>query len=169
MKMIKKGLIASVLLLLVLLIGCSAASNYAADLSAADVARAALNVLEGEDAYMDGTQAYYAYYFEDRPEHALINDRIMLYQKNETNVNEICVFRAATPKDAALVGEAVENYIDEQEDYLEGFAKNYSPEDMKKIENADVEVIGCYVIGYVLSPQDEKAVLDAVRELLTTK
>ena len=166
MKIKRRILLPVALLLTALLVGCGSVSTYASDISAADVARAALNALEGEDAYLDGTDAYYGYYFEDRQEHALINDRVMMYQKNETNVNEICVFRTASPKDADRVEDAVEDYIEEQEDYLEGFAKNYSPEDMKKIENADVETVGCYVIGFILSPQDEQTALRAVRDLL---
>ena len=162
----KKGLLGLIaLILLVSVVGCGSAS-YASDVPAEDVATAALNALDGADHYMDGTSAYFSYYFEDADGADRINDCVMMFHQSETNVNEICIFRTASPKDAERVEDAVEDYIEEQEEYLYGFAKNYSPEDLKKIENADTEVIGCYVIGYVLSPKDEQTALAAVRQAL---
>ena len=164
----KIALALALLLLCLTFVGC-ATSSYANDVSAHSVAEAALDALDPQTDYMDGTNTYYSFYFVDRDEAALINDRVMLYHPNETNVNEICVFRTAREKDARALSDAVEYYIEEQVDYLSGFAKNYSPEDMKKIENADVEVIGCYVIGYILSPEDEAVALNAVRQAIAAK
>ena len=147
-------------------VGCGGA-RYADDVSALDVANAALDAFDSHEDYMDGTGVYFSYYFEDHPQASLINDRVMLYHRTETNVNEISVFRTASAKDAQMIEDAVEHYIEEEADYLAGFSKNYSPSDMEKIDNADTDVIGCYVIAYVLSPKDEDAALRAVRELLS--
>jgi hypothetical protein len=132
----------------------------------ADVVASALNVLDGAENYMDGTSVYFAYYFGDTDEADLINDCVMMFHQSETNVNEICVFRTASAKDAERVEDAVEDYVEQQAEYLYGFAKNYSPADLNNIENADTEVIGCYVIGYVLSPKGEQSALNAVRQAL---
>ena len=77
-----------------------------------------------------------------------------------------------TPEALAIVPAVkalIESYLAEQRDYLRGFAQNYSPEDIKKIDNAAVTVKGCYVIYYILSPEDEARVMDAIEALLVVK
>ena len=150
-------------------VGCSSAPDLANDVATLTVARAALDAVDSAQDYMDGTSAYFAYYFGDLEQAVLVNDCVMMFHQNETNVNQLCIFRTASEKDARSLEDAVEDYIEEQAEYLYGFAKNYSPEDLKKIDNADTEVIGCYVIGYILSPAQEQTALKAVREALSAR
>ena len=102
-----------------------------------------------------------------RAEH--IGECRMMFHKQETNVSELGVFRVDSAKATDKVKALVQSYLAEQQDYLRGFAKNYSPEDMNKIDNAAVTVKGCYVIYYILSPEDEAKVLDTIENALSVK
>ncbi len=156
----------TVFLCCILMIGCQSKPVYADDVSAQTVAHAAVDAIGSIDDYMDGTSNYYSYYFENEQAAALVDDCRLMFHKVETNVNELGVFRVANGGDTAAVEQMVQNYLEEQTEYLRSFAKNYSPEDMTKIDNADVKVMGCYVICYILTPEDEVTMLNAVRQVL---
>ncbi len=160
----KKLLIALLLLALCCgFVACTAAPTYVDHVSAASVADAALDAIGASDDYIDGTANNYPFYFEDTAAGDCVNDRAMMYHKEDKNVNELGVLRLGSEKDAKTVRAVAEDYLAGQCDYLRGFAQNYSPADLDKIDNAGVEVIGCYVVYYILSPADETAALDAVR------
>ena len=161
-----------VALLLVLTVGavaCAATPTYVDHVSAESVAMSALAAFDAFADYIDGTANNYPFYFGDTAADACINDRAMMYHKEDKNVNELGVLRLGSEKDAATVRAAVEDYLAGQCDYLRGFAQNYSPADMEKIDNAGVEVIGCYVVYYILSPDDEASALAAVRATVTAQ
>ena len=166
----KKLLTVALLLALCLCaVACATAPTYADHVSAESVALAALNAIDTSADYIDGTANNYPFYFEDTAAHACINDRAMMYHKEDKNVNELGVLRLTSTKDADTVQKAAEDYLAGQCDYLRGFAQNYSPADMDKIDTADVTVIGSYVVYYILSPEDEAAALDAVRAALAAE
>lgn len=166
----KKFLVAVLATVLVLCFAaCGSTSAYVDHVAAQAVATAALNAFDASADYIDGTANNYPFYFEDTAANDCVNDRVMMYHKEDKNVNELGVLRLRTEQDADTVRAAVEDYLAGQCDYLRSFAQNYSPADMEKIDNADVTVIGCYVVYYILSPKDETAALDAVRAALAAK
>jgi hypothetical protein len=87
-----------------------------------------------------------------------------MFSRAETDVNEFGIFRAETTADATAVREMVQTYLDDQTANLRSFAANYSPDDMAKIDNAGIEVYGCYVVYYILDAEDEAAVLNAIKQ-----
>ncbi|MBO5898534.1 MAG: DUF4358 domain-containing protein [Clostridia bacterium] len=166
----KKLLIVALMLALSLgAVACAATPTYVDHVSAESVAFAALDAIDVSTDYIDGTANNYPFYFEGTAANECINDRVMMYHKEDKNVNELGVLRLASEKDADAVCAVVEDYLAGQCDYLRGFAQNYSPTDMDKIDNAGVSVVGCYVVYYILSPEDEAAALDTVRALLTAE
>lgn len=142
-------------------------TKYADDVAAAKVAETAIEAIGSTDDYIDGTADYFSFYFEGEQGAELVTDCRFMFHAETTDVNEVGVLRVASAKDASAVEQLARNYLAEQTVYLRSFAQNYSPEDMTKIDNADVEIIGCYVIYYILSPEDEASALNAVREALT--
>ena len=148
-------------------VGCREAPAYVHDISAKTVAEAAMSAIGQADEYMDGTSNYFSYYFEGERASDMVDDCRLMFHRQETNVNEIGVFRVSDKKNAQAVEQMAHEYLDQQTKYLRSFAANYSPTDMEKIDNADICVMGNYVISYILTPKDEQAMLDAVRTLLT--
>ena len=150
-------------------VACSSAPAYSDGVAAEQLIGDALSSIGSTEDYIDGTSNYFAYYFEGKEGAEHIVESRMMFHKQETNVNELGVFRVDGTKAADEVKALVQSYLAEQQDYLRGFAKNYSPEDMTKIDNAAVTVKGCYVIYYILSPEDEAKALDAIETALAVK
>ena len=148
---------------------CSSSPAYSDGVPVGQLTDAALNAVGSAEEYMDGTDNYFSFYFEGKRGAESISESRMMFHKQETNVNELGIFRADSAKSADAVKALVQSYLDEQTDYLRSFAQNYSPADLQKIDNADVTVMGCYVVYYILSPEDETKALDAVKALLTAE
>ncbi len=150
-------------------VSCASSPVYSDSVSVEYLADAALEAVGSAQDYMDGTSSYYVYYFEGKDGAEHIGECRMMFHTQETNVNELGIFRADSTKNVEAVKALVQSYLVEQQDYLCGFAKNYSPEDMNKIDNADVAVIGCYVVYYILSPEHEAVALETLRSALTVE
>lgn len=161
----KKTLILMLCVLLCLsAVGC--ARSYSSTVPTSKVVATALDALGDSASYIDGTTNYFEFYFAGNEGADKVTECSMMFHDLETNVNEFGVFRVASTKDVAAVESLVRSYLNDQIDDLRSFAANYSPEDMAKIDNADVTTMGTYVIYYILSPEDENAVLTAVEDLL---
>lgn len=166
----RKFLIAALaVLMLWVSVACSSAPAYSDGVAAEQLVGDALGAIGSTEDYIDGTSNYFAYYFEGKEGAEHIVECRMMFHKQETNVNELGVFRVDGAKAADEVKVLVQSYLAEQQDYLRGFAKNYSPEDMKKIDNAAVIVKGCYVIYSILLPEDEDRALAAIEATLAVK
>lgn len=148
---------------------CSSVPAYSDSVSVEQLMSGALDAVGPAEDYMDGTDNYYAYYFEGRDGAEHIDECRMMFHVQETNVNEVSIFCADSVKNASAVEALARAYLAEQTDYLRSFAQNYSPEDLKKIDNADVAVMGRYVVCYILTPEDETAALAAVKTALTVE
>lgn len=148
---------------------CSSAPAYSDGVAVEQLTADALRSVGSVEEYIDGTSNYFAYYFEGKEGAEHISECRMMFHEQETNVSELGVFRVDSAKATDAVKALVQSYLAEQQDYLRGFAKNYSPEDMKKIDNAAVVVKGCYVIYYILSPKDEASVMNAIEAALAVK
>lgn len=166
----KKILIAALaVLMLIASVACSSAPAYSDGVAVEQLTADAIGAIGSTEDYIDGTSNYFAYYFEGKEGAEHIGECRMMFHKQETNVSELGVFRVDSAKATDKVKTLVQSYLAEQQDYLRGFAKNYSPEDMNKIDNAAVTVKGCYVIYYILSPEDEAKALDAIEDALSVK
>lgn len=168
----KKMLIVVLSLLCLALTACSPARpdtrsiTFRSDVDPDEIAARMVDAIGGQGVYMEGDDDLYDLYFAESEGYPLLDDACMMFAREETNVSELGVFRVDSAKATDKVKALVQSYLAEQQDYLRGFAKNYSPEDMNKIDNAAVTVKGCYVIYYILSPEDEAKVLDAIENLL---
>lgn len=161
----KKTLILMLCVLLCLsAVGCT--RSYSSTVPTSKATAAMLDALGDSASYIDGTTDYFEFYFDGNEGADRITECCMMFHDLETNVNEFGVFRVASTKDVAAVEALVHAYLNDRTDDLRTFAANYSPEDMTKIDNADVITMGTYIIYYILSPEDENAVLTAVEDLL---
>lgn len=166
----KKILIGALAVLMCMTVfSCSSAPVYSDGVAVEQITQVALDAVDSAKEYMDGTANYYSYYFEGKQGAEHISECRMMFHEQETNVNELGVFHVDSKKAADEVKALVQSYLDEQTEYLRSFAQNYSPADVQKIDNADVTVMGCYVVHYILSPEHEAKALDAVKALLTAE
>ncbi len=162
----KKILIVVLALVCLALCACGDKSAYASDVASDKVADDMVSAIGQADDYMSGDADLYEFYFGEQEAYAKVKDCKILFSRVETDVDELGVFRAASEQDAAAVRAMVQKYLDDQTANLRSFAANYSPEDMAKIDNAGIEVYGCYVVYYILDAEDETAALSAVKQAI---
>ena len=164
-KILVPVLVLALMLVLALpLVSCGADEDaFATDVPAASLGDAIQAEIGSREDYMMAEPSDYSFYFNDDPAIALINDSTMRFHPEVTNVNELGVFRTASVDDAKEVERMVKAYLDMQTTDLRSFAKNYSPEDLAKIDAARVERVGAYVVYLVLSPEHADAAMARVR------
>jgi len=79
------------------------------------------------------------------------------------NIDEYGVFKAADEKEAASVKAAAEGYLRFR---LDTWMREYMPEELPKLENAQVKVCGSYVLYAILDEDAAQAVFDAFEAAL---
>ena len=155
MNSMKQTFIRALLLALALstLLCCVACRNgsYRADVTSTKITEAAKNAVGYSGDYFDASEETYDVYFGTEEAYALVVDCNIVYHVTETNVDQFGVFRTASAADAAAVEAMVKAYVDGQVAYLNSFAAAYNRDELSKIENAEVGVLGCYVYFTILS------------------
>lgn len=169
----KKMLIVVLSLLCLALAACSSTRpdtksvNFRDDVDPDDVAARMVDAIGGQGAYMEGDDDLYDLYFAESEGYPLLDDACMMFAREETNVSELGVFKAAREEDAQAVRDMVERYLKDRTEGLRTFAANYSPRDLAKIDNAGISTYGRYVVYDILDEADRTAALGAVEKLLT--
>ena len=97
------------------------------------------------------------------PAHILKDYRIIL-ARDDMNANEIGVFRATSRTDAKEVEKYCRRYIDSK---VSGWNYDYNPDENVKIENAQIFVMGIYVIYTILTPDDTDYARIVIDNLIT--
>ena len=161
--------VATALLLLMgvaLLSACG--TTYRSDVSAETLMQAAISAISEEsgDYYMaDGDT--YAIYFDQNAAYAAVQNCCIAYHSVGTNVDQIGVFLVKDAQSVEAVRKMVQEYVDGQCEYLYGFAENYNKDELDKIQNQQLTVMGQYVCFTILNDGDERAVLQAIEAAIT--
>jgi len=97
------------------------------------------------------------------PEYYIMEYRIII-ATDDTNKNEIGVFRANNKDDAKEIEKYCQRYVD---NVVSSWMYDYIPEENVKIENAKVHVFGIYVIYTFLTPEDTDYALVVIDNLIS--
>ena len=86
---------------------------------------------------------------------------------NDTaNQNQIGIFKATSTKNAKKVANYCESYLNNR---IANFDHDIDPDESDKINNAQVNVFGLYVIYTILSPEDTEYALIIIENLILDK
>lgn len=96
----------------------------------------------------------------------LCSEKSVIYSTENTDINEIGVFRTENPDAASEVRDSVLAYIAEMQEDQISFIASYAPAEVPKLEGAEVRVMGNYVIYAVLSKSERNAAFDAAEKIL---
>ncbi len=165
----KRIMLVVLALLCLTLCACTPKNQYANNVTPSDLADKSVAAIGVSEDYMSADADHYDFYFGESEAYAKVVDCTIMFSRAETDVNEFGVFRAKTESDTTAVCEMVQAYLDDQTANLRSFAANYSPDDMAKIDNAGIEVYGCYVVYYILGAEDETTALNALKQEITAK
>ncbi len=115
----------------------------------------------------------YAAYSEDDirllfDETANFSDCALVYSVSSDDIGEIGVFKAENEKDAEVLLGNVKKYLESLKSEKKWFVENYLPDELDKINGADVKRFGKYVI-LVFVENDKKDILFGEAEDLLKK
>lgn len=140
--------------------GC--ARRYAEDVPAQQLLEIMESAVAAPSVFQNADEEVYRLYFTGGMDAQRVEDLAIASHRETLNFSELGVVRAHRAEDVPRVEEMARAYLEERVACLRGFARAYHPEGMPGIDNADVRVLGRYVLFYVLEPQKAKAALDAV-------
>lgn len=157
------------LLTAALLLGACSGSAYRNDLSAADAAGAVSDALPAIGRHAAGDDYISVSAFGSDRDWLLDKTDshvILLADDSDMNIDEIGVFHVTDPKDVSRVKSILNDYVKAQSMRLKDLLTSYNPGELPKLDEAEVEVCGQYVMYTILSDADTDAAEDAFERLL---
>ena len=168
MKLIRLTLL-SVLICAALLLSACSDDRYRDDVSVGDAADAVSAALPqiGRHAASDDYVSVSAFgsdrdWLLDKTDGHVI----LLADDSDMNIDEIGIFHVADAKDVSRVKAILGDYVRSQTMRLKDLLISYNPGELPKLDEAEVEVCGQYVMYTILSDADTDAAEDAFEQLL---
>lgn len=163
--------VALCLLAICCLLPCFAAcSNYRNDMTATEVMDKITTAVPSEDGYEAASGSYINESAWGSDYQTLLdatdNYQILRSQKSDMNIDEIGVFHIKDGENMDKLEDIVENYLDMAEDRNEPLLQSYNPAEIPKLDNAEVEVCGQYILYTILSDSNTTAAHKAFKDAL---
>ena len=161
--MMKKCLIPVLILLVLLLVGCSGGkdSAYKDDVAVADLA-AAVDASIDSEALIAMEDSYLRNAMQLDPE--AFGEYAVKINSKGVNIDEYGIFKAPKGGSAEDVQKAAQGYLQLR---LDTWMPEYMPQELPKLENASVKVCGNYVMYAILGDEAADAAFAAFEDALT--
>lgn len=156
------------LLSLALLFSLSACSqqDYADDLPCSELMDAVEDQIPVNFGYETYGAEHLRYYFDDD---ALPDDRCLRYSARAEDINEVGIFHTATQEEQKRLREECEEYLEELREEKSAFIGSYAPEELPKLERAEVRCFGNYTVYAIASDDDRALIFETVEKKLKEK
>jgi hypothetical protein len=145
------GLLSSLIALALALGLYSCAADYADDMDCSEIGRSLADRLDDGQEYTEFESTHREYYFDDTEHY---DDCSLLYSRDVNDVSEIGVFHAPDAGSAQELAEDCREYLDDLRTSTRAFVESYAPEELPKLDNAEVRRFGNYV-AYAILPTDK--------------
>lgn len=96
----------------------------------------------------------------------LYSDICIIYSTDSTDVCELGVIHASNKENAKKLYEDAKYYIKSIQEEKSEFLRNYSPEELTKLNSAEARCFGEYIIFSVAEPNDKNEVFKKAEMLL---
>lgn len=159
----KKLFIIVALLFCISLYACAKAAEYRDDLDTEDILKGAPHTVRSADDYAEYDDDFVEFFFGDMP---TARDHTVLYSREQNDINEVGIFHAASEDEALEIYEKTTEYISEMRETQRAFIASYAPEELPKLDRAEVRRYGNYVIYAILSEGDSEALFSHVEDTL---
>ena len=98
----------------------------------------------------------------------LYDDICVIYSSDTTDICELGIIHATNEENAKKLFEDSKNYIKSIQEQKSEFLRNYSPDELKKLNSAEARRFGNYVI-FIVSEKDDRDTLLKKAEALLSK
>ena len=136
--------------------------TYNSEIKSVDLANALCEAIGEEDTAFYGEIQYELIFGSDIPE----CDKCIVYSTETNNIDEIGIFSARDNDEAERIEEILGSYIEEMSSSSRAFVASYAPDELRKLDAAEVFRIGNRVFYTVLSTSDRETVKEKARSML---
>lgn len=152
----------------ILLCGCSKKkTTYADDIPCAELADTVEEQIPVDFGYETFGGEHLRYYFEDTKLH---DDACLRFTVRSEDIGEFGIFHTPDEESREEIEDLCEDYLEELREEKTTFIESYAPEEVPKLERAEVRSFGNYTVYAILSDSDRKLVFDTVeKELVREK
>ncbi len=158
------------LLLLVTALSSCYASKYRDDLTSVRVMDQIKAAIPAEEGYRQVSDGYisastwgenYTILLENTTDHCII-----VSEKSDVNIDEVGVFHVKDSAQVEALKAIVETYVEGQTLRFRDLLASYNPDELPKLEEAEVEVCGNYIYYSILSEERTEAAKTAFENAL---
>ena len=94
------------------------------------------------------------------------DDYYSAYSTDVNDLDEVHVLHARTSSEAKELADECREYIDEKREDTRAFVSSYAPDQVPKLDSAEVRRFGNYVVCVILDRETADAVFEGVKEKL---
>ena len=153
------------LLMATLLSSCAKKEKtYTDDLPCAELADTIEEQIPVDFGYDTYGGEHLRYYFEDTSLH---DDVCLRYTVRSEDIGEFGIFHAPDAEVRTELERLCESYLNTLREEKTVFIASYAPEEVPKLENAEVRTFGNYVVYAILSDADRALLFDTVEKALS--
>ena len=150
-------------ILLCLCLCCCSQKEYREDLPCETLAKNICDQLPLENGYAVFGNEHLTVLFDSQ---ISPKDYAMFYSVDSSDINEIGVFRANNETKAQEIKKLAQSYLDEMRENDRAFIASYAPEELTKLDSAEVRRFGTYVILCICPPEEIENCFNSVEEHL---
>ena len=155
--------------LLVLLLFClctCSQKQYRDDIACQSLAKDICEKLPQKDGYASFDQNYLSNLFVNQ---AIPDDFALFYSVDASDINEVFVFRASSIAKAETLRKLVLEYLKDKQENDRAFIASYAPQELAKLDSADVRQFGPYVILCICPPDILEDCMETAKNALIIK
>ena len=154
-----------VLVLATLLSACAKkGKDYVDDLPCSEIADTVEEQIPVDFGYETFGGEHLRYYFEDTKVH---DDACLRYTVRSEDIGEFGIFHAPDEESRKELERLCEEYLKTLREEKTAFIESYAPEEVPKLERAEVRSFGNYVAYAILSDDDRELFFETVEKKLT--
>ena len=159
----KRIFLVTALLLCLCFYACSKVAEYRDDVDTSDILKGAPHNVRSADDYAEYDDDFIEFFFGEMQ---ASRDHTLLYSVEQNDINEIGAFHAATEDEALEFYEKTAEYISEMQSTQRAFIASYAPDELPKLDAAEVRRYGNYVVYAILPEADRAAFFSHVENTL---
>lgn len=152
-------------LLLILLVfsSCAKEDDYSDGISCKELMEIAEKEIPTDLGYTDFGNGQILYYFEETD---AFDDVCLRYSTRSENINEVGIFHSQSKREANKIKQQIETYLDEMKEEQSAFIASYAPDELPKLEEAEIRQFGNYTVYTILFREDRDNVFQALNKRL---
>ena len=154
--------ILAIAMLCTLLASCAQEVQYKDDIQVATLVQVGKKQIALSSNLTNASEEFMMFFLN--VDAALYSEYAVMTPLGSTSIDEFGIFKANNAEDAAKIETALATYLASRKSTWD---TRYDQSQKVKVDNAKTAIYGNYVVYTILSPEEQDAFADAIKEMLT--